>query len=83
MNFMPLDSLIMLNPRGEKASKGHPRKITQGEARESSEKLIEEVPYFAGPLQERVVSALKLPEEIDFEPWRLKWPNPKGSAQSS
>ena len=24
------------------------------------------MPYFAGPLQDRVVSAMKLPDEIDF-----------------
>lgn len=27
---------------------------------------FEEVPYFQGPLQDRMVSALKLPEELDF-----------------
>ena len=41
-------------------------RITDGESHETAEKVIQEVPYFQGPLQDRMVSALKLPEEIDF-----------------
>eukprot|EP00435_Cladocopium_sp_Y103_P066435 s502_g28.t1 len=41
-------------------------KITDGNSHEEAEKIIQEVPYFQGPLQDRMLSALKLPEEIDF-----------------
>eukprot|EP00434_Breviolum_minutum_P031862 symbB.v1.2.028178.t1/scaffold2915.1/size67295/3 len=41
-------------------------KITDGNSSEAAEKIIQEVPYFQGPLQDRMLSALKLPEEIDF-----------------
>ncbi|CAE7298578.1 unnamed protein product, partial [Symbiodinium necroappetens] len=41
-------------------------KITGGNSHEDVDKVIEELPYFEGPLQDRMKTALKLPEKVDF-----------------
>ncbi|CAE7291470.1 CNB1 [Symbiodinium natans] len=41
-------------------------KITDGKSHEDADKVIEELPYFEGPLQDRMRAALKLPEKVDF-----------------
>eukprot|EP00931_Biecheleriopsis_adriatica_P092979 TRINITY_DN66728_c0_g1_i1.p1 TRINITY_DN66728_c0_g1~~TRINITY_DN66728_c0_g1_i1.p1 ORF type:complete len:228 (-),score=41.00 TRINITY_DN66728_c0_g1_i1:135-818(-) len=40
--------------------------VSEGKLYEDAEKVIKELPYFAGPLQDRMVSALKLPPRVDF-----------------